>query len=139
MVHTKTGSTIILALLIGGSSVRNNNWSSYLVTEDDMLWVDFDNGYNRFLKLPEQRDIVVLGTQFFKIQGETRLAKGKGSSTFIVYKHYYKILLENMEEGLKKLQQNHTSFTLDLHLNILQERDNWLIIDPPLCIHVSND
>lgn len=117
----------------------NNNWSSYLVTEDDMLWVDFDNGYNRFLKLPEQRDIVVLGTQFFKIQGETRLAKGKGSSTFIVYKHYYKILLENMEEGLKKLQQNHTSFTLDLHLNILQERDNWLIIDPPLCIHVSND
>jgi glycosyl transferase family 25 len=113
-----------------------NNWKSYLVVEDDMIWVDFENGYKRFLSLPETRDVVMLGCHNFKTHG-LRVTKGQGGHAYIVYNHYYLVLLANMEEAFDKLLKdptNYQSFALDIYFNKLQERDNWLVVNPPMCL-----
>lgn len=113
-----------------------NNWNSYLVLEDDMIWNNFKEGYERFMTLPKKYDVIMLGSYSATIGENSRLLKGQGTQAYIVSKNYYPILLANMEEGLENLIKtlDYPSYAIDIGFNKLQARDEWFVVTPPLCV-----
>ena len=60
---------------------------------------------------------------------------------YIVKKHYYDVLINNMKEGVRQLIKNPDNkhqYTLDMYWKLLQQHDNWFMIIPPTVIQYGN-
>ena len=112
-------------------------WKNYLVVEDDMIWDKFDSGSkilsNLFDKNP---DVIVLGGTFIN-KNDYRLNKCCCTTAYLVFNHYYETLLSNFSEGLSLLEANYkhnTMYAIDQYWNKLQEKDNWYVVYPIICL-----
>ena len=114
----------------------SNNWKNVLILEDDAVWNDFDNGYERLEKLTSNMyDTILLGGTFLEYDANYRMTNGVSGVAYLVNNHYFQTLLNNLEEGLALFQKdiyNKEIYSLDRWWNQLQRRDNWYIVSPCL-------
>jgi glycosyl transferase family 25 len=128
-------------------------WKSVLILEDDMRWIDFHTNYPKLESLVngEHWDVFMLGGLF--LQHELpRIKMAFCTNAYIVQSHYYDILLDNFETGLrKKLDAGKPTFfaktpqsiaaynnrvnlrnqyNVDVYWFKLQEKDNWIGLGP---------
>jgi glycosyl transferase, family 25 len=62
-----------------------------------------------------------------------RVHKSWTTTGYIVRKHYYETLIENIREGIENLTkepENHHLYAIDAYWMRLQERDRWFILVP---------
>jgi glycosyl transferase family 25 len=75
-----------------------NDWKNCLVVEDDMQWVDIENGISTLSKIiSNPYDVIVLGGTCINLKQDGRLFDCQTTTAFIVNNHYYKTLLQTFE------------------------------------------
>jgi len=115
-----------------------NNWSNYLVVEDDAIFSNFDVGYPILNSLvTNDFDVIQLGSTYTKYDKQTyKTSKAWTTTAYIVQKKYYNVLLNNFKEGLHYLMQTNIGqrFAIDVYMGILQQKDNWYVVVPSLMI-----
>lgn len=114
-----------------------NNWSNYLVVEDDAVWSNFQKGYPLLEQLIQKPyDVITLGTVYANYTPEFKLLSGQTTTAYIVQQHYYETLLQNFKEGLSGFLStgNYPTYALDQYWKRIQPRDNWYCIIPSLMI-----
>ena len=60
---------------------------------------------------------------------------------YIVKKHYYEVLIQNMKEGVQQLLKNPDNikqYAIDIYWKNLQRKDNWFMIIPATVIQYEN-
>jgi glycosyl transferase family 25 len=115
-----------------------NNWNNVLIVEDDMVWKNFDKGYETLTKLVKNPyDVIVLGAPNPDYERSTlKLKDGQTTTAYLVNRHYFKTLLENFKEGLDNLNKTHKYdlYAIDQYWKKLQREHNWYVIEPALSI-----
>ncbi len=114
-----------------------NNWSNYLVVEDDAVWSNFQKGYPLLEQLIQKPyDVITLGTVYANYTPEFKLLSGQTTTAYIVQQHYYETLLQNFKEGLSGFLStgNYPTYALDQYWKRIQPRDTWYCIIPSLMI-----
>lgn len=116
-----------------------NKWKNYLVVEDDMMWNMFQSGSQILTKLFNKNpDVIVLGGSAIDCDKITyKLKRCCCTTAYLVFDHYYQILLSNFKEGASLLEENydsHNFYAIDQHWMKLQEQDNWYIVSPIMCL-----
>ena len=115
-----------------------NNWKSILIVEDDAMWYKYNENIlilDRLFKQPF--DVILLGGMNAKFNKNTyKLFNALTTTAYIVSSDYYKILLNNFNEGLKLLENdtNINKYAIDQYWKLLQQKDNWYIVNPALMI-----
>lgn len=132
---------------------RDNKWKSVLILEDDLEWLDFNNGYKLLEQTISQEpfDVCLLTGVYIDVK-YPKLKFGMHTNAYIVNHHYYDKLIHNMEEGLNKklspIAKPHIwnkpqmffykhiyphIYNVDIYWVKLQQTDNWIAIDPICC------
>ena len=114
-----------------------------VVLEDDIQFMR-KSWYNEKIKniLEKEFDVFLLAGNLrpplYKINEDIyRITKSFTTTGYIVKKHYYDILINNLKNGLELLlrnphlaKANYNPYALDVYWMKLQAKDNWLIIMP---------
>ena len=132
---------------------KSQGWKSVLILEDDMRWIDFETNYPKLESLVNEKnwDVCMLGGLYVE-HNLPVIKMAFCTNAYIVQSHYYDILLDNFETGLrKKLDANKPKFfaeikqtmsayynrvselnqyNVDVYWFKLQERDTWIGIGP---------
>lgn len=115
-----------------------HRWKNVLIMEDDASWLNYDTGYKLLKKLvSEPYDVISLGSVGTDYDPTTyRLKEGQTATAYLVNQHYYQTLLDNFKEGLSLLTstQDEGKYCLDQYWKVLQKKDNWFVVSPPLCV-----
>lgn len=114
-----------------------NNWSNYLVVEDDAIWSNFDKGYEKLQQLIQKSyDVIMLGSVYAKYDANFKVFSAQTGTSYIVQQKYYSVLLQNFKEGLSGFLStgNYPTYALDQYWKRIQPRDNWYCIIPSLMI-----
>ena len=120
---------------------KKNNLDHILIMEDDISFLNinvFINSLNKFLTSNINFDVVLLAGNNMGPYLKTndycvKIKKCQTTTGYLVKQHYYDILIENIEEGIYKLQMNINKvndFAIDQYWNKLQLVDNWYLIIP---------
>jgi glycosyl transferase family 25 len=114
------------------------NWKNVLIVEDDMVWKNFDKGYNTLKNLVnEPYDVILLGAPNPQHNKNTlKLINGQTCTAYLVSNHYFKTLLDNFKEGLNYLITTniYSDYAIDQYWKKLQTIHNWYVIEPALSI-----
>jgi glycosyl transferase family 25 len=109
-------------------------WANVLIVEDDLMWVNFENGATRMNELMRAPyDVIVLGGTAVLYDVNTgRVSRSKTTTGYIVAAHYYDKLLANYKDGLAHLLKSglRTKYAIDAHWSSLQRTDAWYIVQP---------
>jgi glycosyl transferase family 25 len=134
---------------------KAEGWKSVLILEDDMRWIDFHSNYPKLKKLAETHwDVCMLGGLYLE-HDDPRVKMAFCTNAYIVRSHYYDVLLDNFETGLRKkldvktpfismnkrairnkLIQERNQYNVDVYWFLLQERDTWVAMIEPMCDQV---
>jgi glycosyl transferase family 25 len=120
---------------------KEKNWEHVMIVEDDILFLNpelFKNQFNKFLKNNTNFDVVLIGGNnvppYQKIDDTcVKVYRCQTTTGYLVKKHYYDTLINNMREGIKLLMnspEKHVLYAIDKHWFKLQEKDNWFLIIP---------
>lgn len=120
---------------------KQNNWDRVMIVEDDVLFLNpnlFKNQLNKFLKNNKTFDVVLIAGNnvppYQKINDCcVKVYRCQTTTGYIVQKHYYDKLINNIKEGIKHLinqPDQHTLYAIDKYWFHLQEKDNWFLITP---------
>lgn len=98
----------------------------------------FRNQLNKFLKTHKDFDVLLIAGNnvppYQKIDDCcVKVYRCQTTTGYIVKKHYYDILINNIKEGIKQLINNpeqHVIYAIDKYWFRLQEKDNWFLITP---------
>jgi len=130
---------------------KQHNWKSVLILEDDLQWMKFDIGYKMLETISHEHWDVCLLTGLYIDVNYPKLSSGMYTNAYIVKEHYYDTLIDNMEEGLRKKlsvvkphiwdkskMKLYTDvykhvYNVDVYWIKLQQRDNWIAVDPICC------
>jgi len=121
---------------------KKNDWDHVLIVEDDILFTNpslFVTQFNAFLsRHGEDFDVVLIaGNNFgpFKQVDSTcvRITKCQTTTGYLVRKHYYDTLIQNIKVGLLHLMREphkHNLYAIDKYWLRLQEPNKWFLITP---------
>jgi glycosyl transferase family 25 len=120
---------------------RQNNWDHLLIVEDDIHFLNpelFKTQLNKFLKNHNDFDVVLIAGNnvppYQKIDDCcVKVYRCQTTTGYLVKKHYYDTLINNIKEGIQKLIKNpeqHVLYAIDKYWFRLQEHDNWFLITP---------
>lgn len=120
---------------------KENNWDHVMIVEDDILFLNpnvFKNQLNKFLKNHNDFDVVLIAGNnvppYQKIDDCCiKVYRCQTTTGYIVQKHYYDTLMNNIKEGVKQLikyPEQHVIYAIDKYWFRLQEKDNWFLITP---------
>jgi glycosyl transferase family 25 len=116
----------------------SNGWNNVLIMEDDMLWKNFKENYEKLrILMSKNYDVIVLGGVMISHDPQTyKLNRCNSAGAYIVNKNYYTKLLQNFQRGLMLLTSKYTSanvnsYHIDTYWHKLQATDNWYIL--PMC------
>ena len=120
---------------------KENNWDHVMIVEDDILFLNpivFKNQLNKFLKNHKDFDVVLIAGNnvppYQKIDDCCiKVYRCQTTTGYIVQKHYYDTLINNIKEGIKhliKTPEQHVLYAIDKYWFHLQEKDNWFLITP---------
>jgi len=119
----------------------DNNWDHVLIVEDDITFLLpelFIKQINSFLENNNDWDVLLLGGNVIPPYKEVnkycvKVEKCQTTTGYLVKKHYYQILIENIKIGLNYLIKNpelHSLYAIDKFWFTLQQRDKWYLIIP---------
>ena len=115
-----------------------NNWNNVLILEDDAVFEDYSKGLNLLKNLIVNNfDVISLGSMYVKFDENTyRLTEGQTTTAYLVNNHYFLTLINNFKEGLELLENTKIwkKYCVDQYWKLLQKKDNWYIVFPPLII-----
>jgi glycosyl transferase family 25 len=120
---------------------KENNWDHVMIIEDDILFLNpnvFKNQLNKFLQNHKDFDVVLIAGNnvppYQKIDDCCiKVYRCQTTTGYIVQKHYYDTLINNIKEGVKQLikyPDQHIVYAIDKYWFQLQEKDNWFLITP---------
>jgi len=112
-------------------------WSNVLIIEDDVMWSNFEKGYEKLENLTKNNyDVIMLGCTYPKYLPEFKVLSSQNCSSYIVKQHYYQKLLRNFKESLNGflITGNYQIYALDEYWKKIQPLDNWYCIIPSLMI-----
>lgn len=120
---------------------KENNWDHVMIVEDDILFLNpnvFKNQLNKFLQNHKDFDVVLIAGNnvppYQKIDDScVKVYRCQTTTGYIVQKHYYDTLINNIKEGVKQLinhPDQHVIYAIDKYWFRLQEKDNWFLITP---------
>lgn len=122
---------------------KKEGWEYVMIVEDDMVITDIDlflSQLNRFLSIHKEWDVLLLGGnnvgKYTKIDDTcVKISRCMTSVGYIVKKHYYDILINNVKKGIEKFTVHpyrKNSYAIDKYWFQLQTRDTWLLLQPLL-------
>lgn len=123
---------------------KDNKWKNVLILEDDLEWLNFEDGYKQLqelITLPKW-DVIQLVGWYVKYDFP-RIYETLNSGAYLVNEHYYDTLIANRRESLTKIRGVNSLFTgtirynADVYWNILAKTDNWYGIYPCMCRQVN--
>ena len=120
---------------------KENNWDHVLIVEDDIQFLNhelFINQINKFFSLHKNWDVVLIAGNNVpphKIIDDTcvKVLSCQTTTGYIVKKHYYDILINNIRNGITNLIKEptkHFFYAIDKYWFRLQQQDNWFLITP---------
>jgi GR25 family glycosyltransferase involved in LPS biosynthesis len=118
-----------------------NNWEHILIVEDDIKFLNpelFISQINKFFNLHSDWDVVLVAGNNLpphKIIDDTcvKVTQCQTTTGYIVKKHYYKTLIDNIRKGITNLikePKHHYLYAIDKYWFRLQQKDNWYLITP---------
>jgi glycosyl transferase family 25 len=120
---------------------KSNDWDSILIMEDDIKFLNpplFLKQLNHFLNVHKEFDVLLIAGNnmppFTKIDDAcVKVTRCQTTTGYLVRKHYYDTLIQNVRDGIKylmKTPEKHDLFAIDKYWFRLQERDKWYLIIP---------
>ena len=120
---------------------KENNWPNVVIVEDDITFLDpemFKSKINYFANKRSKWDVLLLGgnniAPFENIDNSCiKVSHCQTTTGYIVQKHYYDELIENIKTGLNYLirePNKHFFYAIDKFWLKLQKRDNWYLLIP---------
>lgn len=120
---------------------KKKNWDNVFICEDDIEFLQpemFVSQLNGFLSSNATWDVILLagnvaGTTRNHDIFSVRVSKCQTTTGYIVNKHYYDTLINNIKEGIEHLMREphlHTIYAIDKYWFHLQDTDYWYIIIP---------
>jgi len=117
------------------------NVKNILILEDDIAWNRYEENYEKLKEwVTRPYDVIMLGGTAVQREGD-KVISANCSHGYLVNNHYLKILLDRFEQGLSFLLTDHSSHTvtaLDQYWKPIQNRDNWLILQPCMLYQVAD-
>ena len=122
-------------------NAQNADLDHVVIVEDDITFLQpdlFKRQLDCFLKNNKSFDVVLIaGNNLppFKVINNTcvKVSKCQTTTGYLVNKHYYNTLIQNIRDGIAKLlkePEKHVLYAIDKYWFHLQERDNWFLITP---------
>ena len=120
---------------------KQNNWDSVLIIEDDIQFLDptlFISQLNKFFSLHQNWDVVLIAGNNvppYETIDDTciRVSRCQTTTGYIVKKHYYNILIDNIRSSINHLIKDPTNaflYAIDKYWFALQQKHNWYLIVP---------
>lgn len=118
-----------------------NDWDQVMIVEDDITFLDpqlLKKQLNTFMKRHQDWDVVLLGgnniSPFQPIdECCIKVRHCQTTTGYIVKKHYYDKLIQNIKKGLNYLlrePEKHFLYAIDKYWLQLQKIDKWYLIVP---------
>ena len=128
---------------------KENNWPHVLICEDDIQFLEpslFVKQLNTFLSNQECWDVILLAGNnmlpYCSIDNSCiKVMNCLTTTGYIVENHYYDILINNYEEGIKNLMSNPNEipkYAIDKYWIKLQRIHDWYLITPLSVIQREN-
>jgi glycosyl transferase family 25 len=120
---------------------KAKNLDDILIMEDDITFLNpniFINSLNNFLINNKNFDVLLIGGnnmgEYTLIdEYNVKIKKCQTTTGYLVKKHYFDILIENIDYGIQNLLKNPrrlNDFAIDQCWNILQLKDDWRLLTP---------
>ena len=122
-------------------NAKEKDLDHILICEDDITFTDpvlFITQTNKFLKSQKKWDVLLLAGNnmppYKKIDNYCiQVSRCQTTTGYLVKKHYFDVLIENIKTGINMLIRNsdkHKLFAIDKYWFQLQERDFWFLVIP---------
>ena len=120
---------------------KENDWDHVLIVEDDIKFLNpllFISQINKFFNLHSEWDVVLIAGNNVpphEIIDDTcvKVTHCQTTTGYIVKKHYYNTLIENIRNGITNLIKEptqHNLYAIDKYWFKLQQTNNWYLITP---------
>ena len=120
---------------------KQNDWESVLIIEDDIKFLNptlFVSQLNKFFELHNDWDVVLIAgnnvTPYEKIDDTcVKVTRCQTTTGYIVKKHYYNTLIDNIRNSINNLIKDPTNgflYAIDKYWFALQQKHNWYLIIP---------
>jgi GR25 family glycosyltransferase involved in LPS biosynthesis len=120
---------------------KNKGWEAVWICEDDIHFTDpslFVQQLNLFLQRHKMWDVILIAGNntppFFPVDDCCiKVTRCQTTTGYIVKRHYYDTLIQNIRKGLQQLirqSDKHILYAIDKFWFSLQEKDNWFLIIP---------
>lgn len=122
-------------------TAKSNDYDHVLIVEDDILFTKpdvFITQFNAFLSNHDDFDVALLAGNnmppYIRIDDTcVQVAQSQTTTGYLVKKHYYDKLIENIRNGVFNLlhqPHEHRHYAIDKYWFRLQEVDKWYLITP---------
>jgi len=120
---------------------KENNWEHVLIVEDDIKFLNpelFIIQINKFLNLHSVWDVVLIAGNNLpphEVIDDScvKVTRCQTTTGYIVKKHYYDTLIDNIRNGITNLikePKQHSLYAIDKYWFKLQQMNNWYLITP---------
>jgi len=123
---------------------KRNGWKNVLILEDDMEWLNFDDGYKKLEELIKLQWDVILLVGWYVVYDFPRVYKSRNAGAYLVNSSYYDTLLSSRELSISKMKQKYFGFIIDTKIyeadyswSKIQTKDYWYGIYPCMCRQVD--
>ena len=124
-----------------------NNLDYVVIVEDDITFTNHNLANEKIIKLMDFNfDVLFISgniqrTNYKITEDIIKVTYCTTTCGYIVKKHYYQTLIDNIEEGLDFLKNNPTNkkrYAIDIYWLNLQRKDNWYHIYPIISYQYDN-
>lgn len=124
---------------------KKNGWKNVLILEDDLQWLDFEQGYKQLEDLVQKPDwnVIMLVGWYLKFDFP-RIYSSANTGAYLVNSNYYDKLLRNREEAIaaKTSWKRWTTsaewkWNTDVWWCRLMQKDVWYCIYPCICCQTN--
>ena len=120
---------------------KENDWEHVLIVEDDIKFLNpelFIIQINKFLNLHSVWDVVLIAGNNLpphEVIDDScvKVTRCQTTTGYIVKKHYYDTLIDNIRNGITNLikePKQHSLYAIDKYWFKLQQMNNWYLITP---------
>lgn len=122
---------------------KDQGWKNVLILEDDLEWLNFEEGYKQLqslMSLP-QWDVIQLVGWYVKYDFP-RVYYTLNAGAYLVNSSYYDTLLKNRRDAIRGMASveaiyRSSKYTADVYWNRLAKQDYWYGLHPCMCRQVN--
>jgi len=122
---------------------KQRNWEKVFICEDDICFLNPELIWTQtqtFLNSEREWDVLLIGGNIQKpvppVEEDNtciKVIRCQTTTGYVVQRHYYDVLIENIREGAKKLAvypRERYKYAIDIYWFSLQQLHNWYFIHP---------